>query len=112
MTHVIVPVKEYEELVKANLELELLAEKGRTGIDPFDDPTVEWIDAEDFAAQLAADRIVAARKARKLTQKALAKKLGMPQSQISRIERKPDRTTVRTLKKVAKALGVDVSTLI
>jgi transcriptional regulator with XRE-family HTH domain len=33
------------------------------------------------------------------------------ESQISRIERNPDRTTVRTLKRIARALNVSVSSL-
>ncbi|MFQ5501294.1 MAG: helix-turn-helix domain-containing protein [Phycisphaerae bacterium] len=98
--------------MKASMELELLAEKERTSVDPFDDPIVEWIDAQEWALHLAGDKIKEARHLKKFTQKQLAEKLGIPQSQISRIERNPDKTTVRTLKKVAKALGVDVSTLI
>ena len=105
VTHVVLPIDEYEELIATQMAHEVIASME-------DDDNVEWIDFEDFAAQLAADRIVEARKARKMTQKALAAKLGVPQSQISRIERNPDRTTVRTLKKIAKALGVDVSALI
>jgi|GEM_PF-1070108 len=112
VTHVIVPIEAYEELVKADMELELLAEMEGKGIDPFDDPDAEWVDAEQFALNLAADRIVQARKARKMTQKQLAEKLGVPQSQISRIERNPDRTTVRTLKRIAKALNADIRALI
>ena len=66
----------------------------------------------DFALELAAERIAKARKAKGLTQKQLGEKLNLPQSQISRIERNPDRTTVRTLKRIARALGVDVSSLV
>ncbi|HSW44699.1 MAG TPA: helix-turn-helix transcriptional regulator [Phycisphaerae bacterium] len=36
----------------------------------------------------------------------------MPQSQISRIERNPDHTSVNTLKRIARALDVDVRHLI
>ncbi|HUU96176.1 MAG TPA: helix-turn-helix transcriptional regulator [Phycisphaerae bacterium] len=77
-----------------------------------EDPNTEWIDADELALQLAADRIAAARKAAGLTQAQLGKKLGLPQSQISRIERNPDRTTVRTLKRIARALKVDVRALL
>ncbi len=112
VTHFIVPVEEYEKLVMARMELELLAERDRTGVDPFDDPEVKWIDAENLFLQWAGDQIARARKARRMTQKQLAEKLGVPQSQISRIERNPDRTTVRTLKRIAQALKVDVSKLI
>lgn len=103
-THVLVPIEEYERLVKAETVDKLLAK--------LEDPKTEWVDAGDFAIELATESVVKARKAAGLTQAQLAKKLGMPQSQISRIERNPDRTTVRTLKKIAKALRVDVSALI
>jgi len=43
---------------------------------------------------------------------ALGRKLGIPQSQISRIERNPDHTTIRTLRRIAKALQVDIRALI
>lgn len=72
----------------------------------------DFVDADDFALELAAERIAKARKAKGLTQKQLGEKLNLPQSQISRIERNPDRTTVRTLKRIARALGVDVSSLV
>jgi transcriptional regulator with XRE-family HTH domain len=35
----------------------------------------------------------------------------VPQSQISRIEKNPERSTVRTIKRIAKALGLDLATL-
>jgi len=99
-TYMMVPYDEYVELVKTQMLASVLAQP--------DDSDREWTDAGDFALELAADRIAAARKAQGLTQKQLGAKLGLPQSQISRIERKPDRTTVRTLKRIAKALNVDV----
>jgi len=103
-THVLVPIEEYERLVKAETVDRVLAK--------LEDPNTEWVDADDLAIELAAESVVKARKAAGLTQTQLAKKLGVPQSQISRIERNPDRTTVRTLKRIAKALRVDVSALI
>lgn len=99
-THVLVPIQEYEQLFHETDVQRLVAR--------LEDPNVEWVDADDFAIELARDAVVQARKAAGLTQAQLANKLGMPQSQISRIERNPDRTTVRTLKKIAKALRVDV----
>ena len=72
----------------------------------------EWVDADELRVQLAGERIAQARKAAGLTQKQLGEQLNLPQSQISRIERNPDHTTVRTLKRIAKALGVDVSALV
>lgn len=72
----------------------------------------DWVDAGAFGLQLAGEEIARARKAAGLTQKQLGERLGLPQSQISRIERRPDHTTVRTLKRIAKALAVDVRALI
>jgi len=72
----------------------------------------EWISADDAAIRLAGSRIRQARISRGLTQKQLAERLHVPQSQISRIERDPDRSTVRTLKRIAKELSVDVRALL
>lgn len=104
-TYVLVPVDDYEELVKASMVVDAIA-KIENSTDE------DYVDADDFRLELAAERIAKARKAKGMTQKQLAAKLKVPQSQISRIERNPDRTTVRTLKRIAKALGVDVSALI
>lgn len=99
-THVVVPIDRYERLIKSEMVQRAIAQ-----IEAGDD---DFVDAADFARELAVDRIVEARKAAGLTQKQLGAKLRIPQSQISRIERHPDRTTVRTLKRLAKALKVDV----
>jgi UDP-N-acetylglucosamine 1-carboxyvinyltransferase len=104
LAYILVPVDEYEELVKESMVAHAIAK--------LDDPKSEYVDAYDLGLELAVERIVEARKAKGLTQKQLGEKLGLPQSQISRIERNPDRTTVRTLKRIARALGVDVSALI
>ena len=77
-----------------------------------DNPKAKWIDFDDFAAEVAANLLVEARKKAGLTQNQLAAKLKIPQSQISRIERNPDRTTVRTLKRIGRALGVNVGSLL
>ncbi|MCK4341499.1 MAG: helix-turn-helix domain-containing protein [Phycisphaerae bacterium] len=103
-TYVLVPEDEYVELIKAEMALEAVAK--------LEDPNTKWIDFDDYKLQLAGSKIAEARKAKGLTQAQLSKKLGLPQSQISRLERNPDRTTVRTLKRIAKALGVDVKILV
>ena len=104
-THAVIPIEDYERFLKADMARVAVERLQNT-------PDDEWIDAGDFALEVAAEQIVAAREAAGLTQKQLGMKLGLPQSMISRIERNPDRTTVRTLKRVAKALGVSVSKLI
>ena len=104
VTHVLVPIDEYERLIAASM--------ADLAVASLEDDKTEWAEADAVARELARDRIVSARKAAGLTQKQLGDKLGLPQSQISRIERQPDRTTIRTLKRVARALGVDVGALL
>lgn len=105
--YILVPVEEYERLVESSMAEDVLQ-----ALKKIDDPKTKWIDYDDWKLQYAGQQIAAARKAAGLTQKQLAKKLKMPQSQISRIERNPDHTTVRTLKRIAKALKVDVRELV
>jgi len=98
-THVVLDIDEYERLLRA-------------AADPLKKEPVEWIDARDAAAEIAASWIVQARRRAGLTQQELADRVGMPQSQISRIERNADRTTVRTLRKIANALNVNAAELL
>jgi len=100
-THVLIPVDEYDEWIKRDMALEAIAQMEN-------EKPEDFVDADDFALELAAETIADARKRAGLTQKQLGEKLGIPQSQVSRIERNPDRTTVRTMKRLAKALKVDV----
>ncbi len=100
----IVPKEQLERLLR-QAELQEMAAM-------LDEPNTEWADLDDYKLQVAGSTIAAARKARGLTQAQLARQLKLPQSQISRIERHPDRTTVRTLKKIAAALKVNVRQLL
>ena len=103
-TYVLVPLEEYEGLVKASMVERAVAQ--------IEGGNEDLVDADQVALELAAERVARARKAAGLTQKQLGAKLKLPQSQISRIERNPDHTTLRTLKRVARALGVDVRALV
>jgi len=103
-THVVVPVDEYQRLI--------LLDMGRVAARKVDDPDEAFTDADQVALELAGKRIADARKAKRMTQKALGEKLHLPQSRISRIERNPDRTSLKTLRRIARALGVDVRALI
>ena len=59
-------------------------------------------------AYAIAMQVMALREKRGLTQKQLAKLSGVPQSEISRIERGSVHPTERTLVKLADALGADL----
>ena len=61
-------------------------------------------DLFDIAIQIAETR-----KKRRITQVQLAKKVGMPQSQIARIESGNHNITIETLSKIAGALDVRVN---
>ncbi len=103
-THVLVPVDRFDQLSDA--------ERALRAMEMLESDSTEWIDAEASALRLAGSRVRRARIARGLTQKQLAERLRIPQSQVSRIERDPDRSTLRTLKRIAKALAVDIRALI
>lgn len=104
-TYLLVPIAEYERLVKSDMAREAIAEI-ESGVED------DIVDAGMFGLELAGEEIAKARKAAGLTQTQLGARLGIPQSMISRVERNPDRTTLRTLKRIAKALKVDVRALI
>jgi UDP-N-acetylglucosamine 1-carboxyvinyltransferase len=103
-THVIVPLAEYERLIQAEMV--------EGAVTKLADDAAEWVDAEVVGLKLAGRRIAEARKAKGMTQKQLGEKLNIPQSQVSRTERNPDHATLRTLKRIARALGVDVGALV
>lgn len=115
---VLVPVREFRrafpgrQLDEGNLSDLFSPKEVADATKALDDPNAEWIDLDDAKAMLAAKDLIAARKSKGLTQKQLGDLIGVPQSQISRIERNPDRTTVRMMKKIAKALKVDVGSLL
>lgn len=75
-------------------------------------PPGRFVEARTAALESAGRRIAAARLRLGLTQKALGERLRMPQSQIARIEKHPERTRVRTLQRVAAALGADIGQLL
>lgn len=103
----VLPVETYERFVKSEMALHAIQQ-----IEHVEHDRAARIDADELGIELARDAIVVARKAAGLTQGQLGKRMGVPQSQISRIERHPDRTTVRTLRRMAKALGVNVSAFV
>jgi len=76
------------------------------------DRDAKMVPAAEMRRQAAVIDIRSARKAKGWSQAALAKRAGVPQSQISRIERDATATTLRTLKQVARALGLHVASIV
>lgn len=71
---------------------------------------MEWTD--DSAPQAAARRLWRVAKERGISQKTLAAKLGVTPAVISRVFKNPDRSKVATLRKIAKAIGVELYEII
>jgi transcriptional regulator with XRE-family HTH domain len=70
------------------------------------DPEYARAAREIDAAQTLADRVVALRVAARLTQHQLAKKAGITQPRLSRLEAGIDNPTLETLERIGIALGV------
>jgi DNA-binding XRE family transcriptional regulator len=60
----------------------------------------------------AANRLRQVAESKGITQKELARRLEVSPSVISKVFKEPDRSTLRTLKRIANALGVDVHAII
>lgn len=132
-THVVVPSEEYDKLVEAALERAMKRVEAQIA-----DPNTPYYDGQSLLDELhdtgtiedlanhrvkpqpkpmeagpeRVESLAAARKSRGLTQKALGALLGVPQSQISRIERHPERSSLAMLQRIAAALNMDVRQLI
>jgi ribosome-binding protein aMBF1 (putative translation factor) len=100
-----VPAEEYEMLVAraALRETAWVLESDRDE---------DWVDADEALEALRRSRIADLRRQRGLTQRQLSSKAGMPQSQLCRIERNPESTTLRQLRRIAQALGVPTAELV
>jgi len=59
-----------------------------------------------------ANRLRQVAQSKKVSQKELARRLEVSPSVISKVFKNPDRSTVRTLKRIAKALGVELHAII
>jgi DNA-binding transcriptional regulator YiaG len=76
------------------------------------DPGDRELDWRDASRGLTGNRIADARSARGLSQRALAARLGVPQSTVSRWEKKDANLTLATVRKIASALDYAVPDLI
>lgn len=103
--YVVVPTAEYERLV-----VRQAAQHAANILDNATD--ADWVDADKALAAMAKSRIAQARTKRGWTQRELGRRLGMPQSQVSRLEKNPDSSTLRQIKRVAEVLGVDAADLL
>ncbi|MDX2132743.1 MAG: helix-turn-helix transcriptional regulator [Planctomycetota bacterium] len=102
--YVLVPTAEYERLV--------VRQAARRAAQVLDAGDAGWVDSDAALTSLRRGRIAQVREERGLTQRELGRLLGVPQSRVSRLERHPDSTTLRQLKRVAEALGVEPADLL
>ena len=103
-THAVIPFNDYVYL--------LALQAARDALPLLSDPDYKWFTLEEVMTEFAAPKIAATREKKGLTQKQLGAKLGMPQSQVSRMEKNPASVTYRTLQRVAKALGVKINDML
>lgn len=109
VTHVLVPVEEFERLrLVRDEEPEAAAPSDAEiaeAVRVLEDPGTRWHDAEAVLWEIVRGGLAAVRKERGLTQEELAARLGVAQPQISRMERSLEGTTVRVLRRLAAALA-------
>ncbi len=94
-------VEEFEDAAAASRAKAIMADAG----DPI-------IPLEEGRRELFDNHIKKIRKRKGMTQVQLAKKLGISQGRVSEIEHLDYRPTIKTYRRVAKALGVDITELI
>lgn len=105
---VAIPVEAWERIVE-ELEDQAGALRARAILDS---PEAEYVPLEEAEKDWFDNRIKAVRKEKGVTQKELARRLGVSQSRVSRLEDPDHRPTVRMYERVAKALGIGVAELI
>ena len=76
------------------------------------DASDPMISLEEGRRELFDNHIKKVRKRKGMTQVQLAKKLGISQGRVSEIEHLDYRPTIKTCRRVAKALGVDITKLL
>jgi len=88
---------------KAAEENEALAKAGKLKVGEF---------TADSPAEAAAGRLKRIARERGISQKAIATKLGVTPAAVNRVFKRPDRSKVATLRKIAAAMGVALHELI
>lgn len=112
ITHVLVPVREFERLTGKSAES--LAPPSDKDVDAaiatFENPATVWRDANEIFQSLVLEGIEHVRRGNGLSQTELGRRVGLSQPQVSRLENHPERATLALLKKIAAALGAGRST--
>lgn len=107
VTHVLVPVRDYERLTGTSAKA--LTPPSEQDIDAaiatFESPATVWHDANEVFQSLVLEGIEHVRRGSGLNQTELGKRVGLSQSQISRLESDPENATLGMLRKIAAALG-------
>jgi ribosome-binding protein aMBF1 (putative translation factor) len=104
-THILVPAAEYAQLVASAAPHPPSAQAVQAATRALNDPATIWHDADAVLTRIVRDGLERARRERGLTQQQLGKLLGIPQSQVSRLERNPESTTLKRLKRIADLLA-------
>ncbi len=108
---VCIPKKDWDHYVIrwGQLEDDFAASQARAIMADARDPIIPL---EEGRRELFDNHIKRVRKRKGLTQVQLAKKLGISQGRVSEIEHLDYRPTIKTYRRIAKALGADITELI
>ena len=108
---VCIPTKDWDLIVIrcGQLEDDFAAAQARVIMADASDPIISL---EESRKELFDNHIKRVRKRKRMTQVQLAKKLGISQGRVSEIEHLDYRPTIKTYRRVAKALGVDITELL
>jgi DNA-binding XRE family transcriptional regulator len=105
---VAIPIEEFDQIVQKLEDYEDIQRAKKILADK-SDPVISF---EEGRRKYLGNHIKRVRGRKKMTQKALAKKLGVSQGRVSEIEKADYRPTMKTYRRVAKALSCDVTELI
>ncbi len=105
---VAIPVELWERIVE-EFEDAAAASRAKAIMADASDPIISL---EESRKELFDNHIKRVRKRKRMTQVQLAKKLGISQGRVSEIEHLDYRPTIKTYRRVAKALGVDITELL
>lgn len=107
VTHVMVPVEEYEKLTGEHPAAIVppTPDDVNEAIAVFKGETTEWHDAEQVLAGVLRDGVESVRRRHGLTQSQLGAAVGLSQPQVSRIEKNPDSASLGMLRRIADVLA-------
>jgi DNA-binding XRE family transcriptional regulator len=105
VTHMVVPIEQYHSLMEAAASQAPSTDAIARAAAMLNDPSTRWHDAESVLHDLLDTGVQAVRSKAGMTQAALGKAAGMPQSQVSRLEKNLENASVKTVRRIADVIA-------